>query len=64
MTPHRRSVLDQLTGRRLPGGCDDCAAFQTVITQGQGLYVLTVHHDASCPAYQAEIDAHNDRTNP
>lgn len=44
-----RSVLDAMTGRRLPGGCDDCNAYQTVTTQGGGLYVLTVHHDETCP---------------
>ncbi len=43
------SALDHLTGRRLPGGCDDCHAYQ----HAPGLYLLTVHHDPTCPAYQA-----------
>lgn len=43
------SYLEQLTGRRFPGGCDDCNAFQTVERVDAGLYVLTVHHDATCP---------------
>ena len=43
------SVLDQLTGQRVPGGCDDCSAYQTVVEHSPGVYVLTVHHDDSCP---------------
>ncbi|MDP9431752.1 MAG: hypothetical protein M3P91_03275 [Actinomycetota bacterium] len=47
------SALDGLTGRRLPGGCDDCTAFQTVEQQASGVYVLLVHHDDTCPDYRA-----------
>lgn len=47
--PRPASVLEALTGRRLPGGCDDCDAFQTITKHGDGLYVLTVHHDRTCP---------------
>lgn len=47
-----RSHLDAMTDRRLPGGCDDCDAYQTVTQHGNGVYVLTVHHDASCPYYR------------
>jgi hypothetical protein len=43
------SYLDALTGRRLPGGCDDCDAYQTVRKESAGLYVLVVHHDDTCP---------------
>lgn len=43
------SALDAMTGRRLPGGCDDCNAYQTVTQADQGMYVLTVHHDDDCP---------------
>ncbi len=49
--PHTISVLDNLTGRRLPGGCDDCDAYQTVTQRGDGVHVLTVHHDETCPFY-------------
>lgn len=45
-----RSALDAMTGRRLPGGCDDCAAYQTVTRHANGVYVLVVHHDPGCPA--------------
>ena len=48
----QRSVLDAMTGRRLPGGCDDCAAYQVMSRQAGGLYVLTVHHDVTCPSYR------------
>ena len=46
-------VLGGFTGRRLHGGCDDCHAYQTIEQQASGVYVLTVHHDSTCPAYRA-----------
>lgn len=49
------AVLDVMTGRRLPGGCDDCDAYQTVDEHTPGLYVLEVHHDATCPEYRAIV---------
>ena len=40
-------------GRRLPGGCEDCDAYQTLARHPDdargGVYVLTVHHDETCP---------------
>ncbi len=48
--PQVASVLE-MVGRRMPGGCDDCAAYQTVELVGS-IYVLTVHHDLTCPYYQ------------
>lgn len=39
--------------RRIPGGCDDCTAFQTMTQDGPGVYRLTVHHDDTCPSYRA-----------
>jgi hypothetical protein len=47
--PATVSALDAMTGRRLPGGCDDCAAYQVMSRCADGLYVLTVHHDPTCP---------------
>lgn len=44
-----RSVLDAMVGRRTPGGCEDCSAYQTVVRTGDGVYDLTVHHDDTCP---------------
>jgi hypothetical protein len=44
-----RDLLAALDGASLPGGCDDCDAYQTVETEGGGVTVLTVHHDAACP---------------
>jgi hypothetical protein len=51
--PLQRSVLEELTGRRLPGGCEDCDAYQVVTRCDSDLYVLAIHHDTTCPAYQA-----------
>ena len=45
--------LAGMVGQRLPGGCDDCDAYQTLERQPNdawgGVYVLTVHHDDGCP---------------
>lgn len=49
MTNLTHSVLENLVGHRLPGGCDDCDAYQTVTQSSAGVYVLTVHHDVGCP---------------
>ena len=46
------SVLDALTGHPMPGGCDDCTAYQRVTRHDTGVYVLTVHHDDTCPDYR------------
>lgn len=47
------SALAAMTGRRLPGGCDDCDAYQVLSRmpsdQWGGVYVLTIHHDDTCP---------------
>ena len=50
--PNTRSRLDSMTGHRIPGGCDDCDAYQTMTTEAEGLYELLVHHDVTCPFYR------------
>lgn len=57
MTHPTTSYLDALTARRLPGGCDDCDAYQTVDQQSPGFYVITVRHDDTCPYLRARADA-------
>lgn len=42
------AALDPLVGRRIPGGCDDCDAYQSMVLT-EGIYMLTVHHDDTCP---------------
>lgn len=37
---------DLCTGCR---GCDDCAAYQTMTRRDDGVYVLVVNHDDTCP---------------
>lgn len=44
----------ELAGYRVPGGCDDCDAWQTLTNEGPGIYRLTVHHDSTCPAWRAK----------
>ncbi len=45
--------LAQLEGLRIPGGCDDCDAYQTVKRVAERVTVLTVHHDDTCPTWRA-----------
>lgn len=44
--------LDDLFGdlkdRRVPGGCDQCDAFQTFDVVSPGVHVIRVHHDDRC----------------
>jgi hypothetical protein len=55
--PHRQGpvgyLLDPLDGLEVPGGCDDCDAYQTVDATQRPVYRIAVHHDETCPAYRA-----------
>jgi hypothetical protein len=42
------SVFAALSGREILGGCDACDAYQTM-SGGDGVFMLTVHHDEGCP---------------
>jgi len=54
MNAYRPSAtLDAMTGHRMPGGCDDCDGYQTMSQVAPGVYILTVHHDLTCPTYRA-----------
>jgi hypothetical protein len=46
-----------LDGRRIPGGCDDCEAYQTVCTSQAPTYRITVHHDDTCAWLNQRKDA-------
>jgi hypothetical protein len=55
MSPPTRPVADlfrSLVGRRFPGGCDDCDAYQEVAEIAPGCYVITIRHDDWCPDLQ------------
>ncbi|MGH3511655.1 MAG: hypothetical protein ACREQ5_30365 [Candidatus Dormibacteria bacterium] len=43
-----------LVGTEIPGGCEDCLAYQTVSQDPDHSRVwhLTVHHDDTCPSYR------------
>jgi hypothetical protein len=46
-------VFAPLAGKRIPGGCDRCDAFQTLNAVDPGVWSLTVHHDDWCPVLRA-----------
>lgn len=46
--------LGPLDGSRIPGGCDQCDAYQEVEPVRPGVWVVTVHHDPGCPVLAAK----------
>lgn len=52
MTP-LEVLFSQIEDQPIPGGCDQCAAYQTVVTLAPGVHSLTVHHDDWCPVLRA-----------
>lgn len=55
--PAMVDLLGPLDGARIPGGCDTCNAYQTAQAITEGVWTVTVHHDATCPTLQA-MEAH------
>ena len=43
------NILDLLNDGEIPGGCDDCNAYQKVVQLEDKLFKLTVFHDDTCP---------------
>lgn len=43
------NAFGPLEGEEIPGGCEECDAFQTVEPVEANLWKLTVHHDPDCP---------------
>ena len=46
-------LFSQIEDEPIPGGCDQCDAYQTVVTVAPGVHSLTVHHDDWCPFLRA-----------
>jgi hypothetical protein len=40
-------------GKQIPGGCEDCDAYQTMDEVRPRVHMLTVHHDDDCPTLRA-----------
>lgn len=38
---------------KVPGGCDDCDAYQVIDRTLAPVYMVTVHHDETCPRLRA-----------
>ena len=37
-----------LIGQEIPGGCDDCDAYQRMSRHETGTWIHTIHHDHDC----------------
>jgi hypothetical protein len=44
-----REVLGPLDGGRIPGGCEECDAYQVPECLANRVWVIRVHHDDGCP---------------
>lgn len=56
----RRQLTDflgPLDGAQVSGGCDHCDAYQTAAPVAEGVWSITVHHDAGCPVLLAVEEA-------
>lgn len=42
-------MLGPLDGEKIPGGCEQCNAYQTAELLGPGVWNISVHHDEWCP---------------
>lgn len=42
-------ALGPLDGAKIPGGCEQCDAYQTCEPAEAGVWIITVHHDDWCP---------------
>ena len=41
-------LFSRLAGEPIPGGCDQCDAYQILETLSPGVAVLNIHHDDGC----------------
>ena len=51
-------MFDALKGARIPGGCDDCDAYQVITDDPTcpGVTVIQIRHDETCPYYRARLN--------
>lgn len=48
----QRQHAQPAVGPRIPGGCDDCDAYQVLGEERPNVWLMRIHHDASCPWLQ------------
>lgn len=46
-------LFSQIEDQPVPGGCDQCGAYQTVTVDEPGIFRVIVHHDSWCPFFKA-----------
>lgn len=53
-----RTAIRSLTEQRIPGGCDDCDAYQQITEPHPGVFVNTIYHDDDCPTLAQHTKPH------
>jgi hypothetical protein len=48
-----KGIYEAVRDGRIPGGCPDCNAYQTLRRVAPRIYSLTIHHDDTCPSFLA-----------
>lgn len=43
------NVLGPLEGAEIPGGCDQCDAYQKLRAESAGVWAVDVFHEYACP---------------
>jgi hypothetical protein len=46
-------LFKKIEGESIPGGCDQCEAYQIVEELSPGVHSLNIHHDDNCPVLRA-----------
>lgn len=52
-------LFKKLEGDHIPGGCDQCDAYQVLEQLSPGVHALNIHHDDNCPVLLASRSKSN-----
>lgn len=43
------NAFDRFIGLEIPGGCEECGAYQIIAKVEPGIWSIVIHHDKDCP---------------
>lgn len=47
------NLFESIGHQPIPGGCPHCNSDTRFVTRAPGVFVMEIHHDRTCPDYQA-----------